>query len=135
MTQETDLTTDDEAMREAGMTAGPKRKSKFLLRPMTALSLSWLQRNHVFDDATGDKLQKTAAYVYLHTEPKQDIRSVVNNHQDFLEAVDVWMEAHITYHNELEPLSEEMSEAMNIYLAANTSAVNKADPGIPQSKN
>lgn len=135
MTQDTDLTTDDEAMREAGMTAGPKRKSKFLLRPMTALSLSWLQRNHVFDDATGDKLQKTAAYVYLHTEPKQDIRSVVNNHQDFLEAVDVWMETHITYHNELEPLSEEMSEAMNIYLAANTSAINKADPGIPQSKN
>jgi len=127
--------TDDEAMREAGMTAGPKRKSKFVLRPMTALSLSWLQRNQVFEDSTGDKLQKTAAYIYLHTEPKQDIRSVVNNHQDFLEAVDVWMETHITYHKELEPLSEEMSEAMNIYLAANTAATNKSDPGIPASKN
>ena len=133
--QNTDLMTDDEAMREAGMTAGPKRKSKFVLRPMTALSLSWLQRNRVFDDDNGDKLQKTAAYVYLHTEPKQDIRSVVNNHQDFLEAVDVWMEEHITYHKELEPLSVEMNESMNIYLAANTVATNKLDPEIISSKN
>lgn len=135
MTQDTDLMTDDEAMREAGMTAGPKRKSKFLLRPMTALSLSWLQRNHVFDDDGGDMMQKTAAYAYLHSEPKEDIRAVVNSRQSFMDAVDQWLEKHITYHNELEPVSAEMSEAMDLYLAANTTAANKSDPGIPASKN
>ena len=127
--------TDDEAMREAGMTAGPKRKSNFVLRPMTALSLSWLQRNRVFEDDGGDMMQKTAAYAFLHTEPKEDIRAVVNNRQSFLDAVDQWLEKHITYHNELEPLSAEMSEAMDLYLVANTTAANKSDPGIPASKN
>ena len=127
--------TDDEAMREAGMTAGPKRKSNFVLRPMTALSLSWLQRNHVFEDDGGDMMQKTAAYAFLHTEPKEDIRAVVNNRQSCLDAVDQWLEKHITYHNELEPLSAEMSEAMDLYLVANTTAANKSDPGIPASKN
>jgi hypothetical protein len=127
--------TDDEAMREAGMTSGPKRKSKFVLRPMTALSLSWLQRNRVFEDDGGDMMQKTAAYAFLHTEPKEDIRAVVNNRQSFMDAVDQWLEKHITYHNELEPLSAEMSEAMDLYLVANTTAANKSDPGIPASKN
>ena len=127
--------TDDEAMREAGMTAGPKRKSNFVLRPMTALSLSWLQRNRVFEDDGGDMMQKTAAYAFLHTEPKEDIRAVVNNRQSFLDAVDQWLEKHFTYHNELEPLSAEMSEAMDLYLVANTTASHKSDPGIPTSKN
>ena len=135
MTTDTDLITDDEAMRESGMTAGPKRVSKFAMRPMTALSLSWLQRNRVFEDDGGDMLQKTASYAFLHTEPKEDIRAVVNNRQSFMDAVDQWMEKHIAYHNELEPLSAEMSEAMDLYLAANTTAANKSDPQLPASKN
>ena len=135
MKKENDLMTDDDAMRDAGMTAGPKRRSNFVLRPMTAMSLSWLQRNRVFDDEVGDKLQKTAAYVYLHTEPKEEIRAVVCNQADFMDAVDRWMDKHITYHSELEPLSEEMSEAMNIYLAANTKASTNPDPGISGLKN
>jgi hypothetical protein len=128
--QETeDLTTDDELTREAGMTAGNVVKGRFKMRPMTALSLSWLQRNRVFDDG-GDMMQKTAAYAFLHTEPKDEIRAVVNNPAAFADAVDEWIERNINHHTELEPVSEEMSDAVEHYMAATTTAANPS-PGKP----
>jgi len=125
-----DLTTDDELMREQGMASGPVKKGRFTLRPMTALSLSWLQRNRVFDDGYGDMLQKTAAYAFLHTEPKEEIRAVVNDRTAFLDAVDEWIEKHIAHHTELEPISVEMNAAMDSYMAATTTAANPS-PGKP----
>lgn len=133
-TQE-DLTTDDELLREQGITAGPVKKGKFKLRPMTALSLSWLQRNRIFDDGNGDMLQKTAAYAYLHTEPKEDIRAVVNDRASFLNAVDEWIEKHVSHHTVLEPISEEMNAAMESYLAASTTAANPSRPNPGGPKN
>lgn len=135
MTTEIELMTDDEALREAGMTAGPIRKAGFTLRPLSALTLSWLQRNRIFDDESGDMIQKTAAYAFIHSSPRADVQSVVNDRIQFLDAVDVWIEKHIKHHSELEPLSAEMNKAMETYLSSITAAANPNDPGIPQPKN
>lgn len=120
----TELMTDDEALRMQGVTEGPKKIGKITLRPMTALSLSWLQRNRIFDDETGDTMSKTAAFVFLHSEPKDAIRSVVNDRNAFLDAVDEWIDRTVTHHNELEPYSEAMNDAMEQYLASASSASN-----------
>jgi hypothetical protein len=135
MQTEVEMLTDDEALREAGMTAGPIRKAGFTLQPLSALTLSWLQRNRIFDDDSGDMIQKTAAYAYVHSTPREFVRAVVNDRASFLEAVDSWIEKHIKHHTELEPLSEEMNAAMEAYLAATTSAAHPSDNGIPQPKN
>lgn len=117
-----ELLKDDELTREKGFTDGPKQVSKFELRPVTALSLSWLQRNKVFDGSIGDNLQRTAAYAFLHHADKSLIRGVVNDHREFLEAVDEWMDEHIAHHSELEPVAAAMSEALECYMAATTTA-------------
>jgi len=126
--------TDDEELRHEGMTDGKKKKGKFILRPMTGLSLSWLQRNKVFDDDFGDPTSKTAAFIYLHSESKELIRTVVNNRTDFLNAVDDWIDTHMPYHTGLNDYVELMNTAMNTYLAAASVALNSS-PQAPESKN
>ena len=123
-----DLRTDDEILREIGMTEGPKKVSRFKLRPVTALSLSWMQRNKLFDDDFGDMLMKTAAFAFLHTEDKAKIRSVVNDRLPFIGAVDEWMDENIRHHSELEPVSAEMTDALDRYMASITSAAHPSDP-------
>jgi len=130
-----ELQTDDEALREIGMTDGPKLKSSFAIRPMTALTLSWMQRNRLFEDGTGDIVQKTAAFTFLHTEPKEKIRAVVNDRAQFLNAVDDWIESNVGFHTELAPLSEEMNKAMETYMASSTKAAHRSDPKGPDAKN
>lgn len=130
-----ELLTDDEALRVEGMTDGIKKVGKFKLRPMTPVSLSWCQRNQVFDDEVGDPLQKTAAYVFLHTEPKENIRSVVHDRQKFADAVDDWMDRHIQNHiDDLQPYSDEMTKSIQKYLAAISHAKNPAT-GDPEPGN
>lgn len=115
---EDDLKTDDEALRDQGMTDGTKAMPslKLKLRPLTALSLSWMQRNGLFDD--GDMVQKTAAFSYLHSADKTDIRAVVNDKAKFLDAVDEWIDENIQHHRQLEPIAEEMNKALMQYMAA-----------------
>ena len=124
-----ELLKDDELTREKGFTEGPKQVSKFELRPVTALSLSWLQRNKVFDGEFGDNMQRTAAFAFLHHADKLEIRSVVNDPRDFLEAVDDWIDEHITHHSELEPVATAMSEALESYMAATTTAAIPSNGG------
>ena len=127
-----ELLTDDEALREQGMTQGNKKISGITIRPMTALSLSWLQRNDVFGD-DGDSMQKTAAFVYLHSEPREVIRSVVNNRAAFLDAVDDWMESNFPHHFDLLPYTQQMTEVMNIYLASSSKAVQEIGSIAPST--
>jgi len=122
--------TDDEALREQGMTEGNKNISGITIRPMTALSLSWLQRNNIFDDE-GDSMQKTAAFVYLHSEPREVIRAVVNNRAAFLNAVDDWLDEKFPHHTQLLPYTELMTNSMNAYLAASSSTVQEVGGIIP----
>lgn len=109
---------DDEVLREEGMTDGPKKIGNITLRPITALSLSWMQRNEIFSDSVGDMLQKTAAFAFLHSEDKTKIRSVVNDRVAFINAVDDWIDANIPHHKNLEPISEIMNQALESYMAA-----------------
>ena len=115
-----DLLTDDEALRVVGMTDGAKSipELNLNLRPMTALSLSWMQRNNVFYESDGDMMQKTAAFAYLHFAEKQEIRAVVNNREKFFSAVDDWLDENIQHHNQLEPIAAEMNASFESYMAA-----------------
>lgn len=133
------LKTDDEELREAGMANGPQTIGKFTLRPMTPTSLSWLQRNKVFDDSHGDSIQKTAAYVFLHAESKDRIRAVVNNRADFSDAVDEWLDANFTHHLDLNKYMEHMTASMQMYLAAisvqSTEILPPSAGGVTPAKN
>lgn len=129
----TEYQTDDEAVREIGFTAGPKEIAGIILRPVTALSLSWLQRNGVFSDSFGDMLQKTAAFTFLHSADKQAIRNVVNDRAAFLDAVDDWIDATVSHHTELEPYAVQMNESLEHYMAATTRAANPGG-GNPTGK-
>lgn len=125
--------TDDEAIREIGFTDGPKQVLGLTLRPVTALSLSWLQRNNVFSDSFGDMLQKTAAFTFLHSAEKQAIRNVVNDRAQFLNAVDDWIESTVSHHTELEPYAVLMNESLEHYMAATTRPLNPSG-GNPTAK-
>lgn len=130
---DTDYQTDDEAIREIGFTDGPQKALGLTFRPVTALSLSWMQRNKVFADDFGDMLQKTAAYAYLHSADKIDIRGVVNDRLKFLEAVDEWMDSHVKHHTELEPVAKMMNDALEGYMAAITKPANPSSPNGPKN--
>jgi hypothetical protein len=115
-----ELKTDDEMLREIGATEGQRKIAGISLRPMTVLTLSQMQRNGLLDETT-DMLQKTAAFAFIHSAPKDDVRSVVNNRAKFFDEVDEWLERNFTHHAELEPLAEMMAESFNAYMAAKSS--------------
>lgn len=130
-----ELQTDDEALREIGFTSRPSITAGIKMRPMTALSLSWMQRNRLFDEDGGDLLLKTAAFAFLHSETKEQIQSVVNDRAAFRNSVDDWIEKHIGFHTELEPLSDMMNAAMEAYMASSTKASHPSDSKGPDAKN
>ncbi len=129
----TEYQTDDEAIREIGFTDGPQVIAGIVLRPVTALSLSWLQRNGVFSDSFGDMLQKTAAFWFVHSADKQEIRNVVNDSSQFMNAVDDWIDDTVSHHTELEPYAVQMNESLEHYMAATTRAANPGG-GNPTGK-
>lgn len=112
--------TDDESLRDQGMTEGVKNvpELRLKLRPMTPLSFSWMLRNKVFDEECGDIMQKTAAYAFLHTADRDMIRSVVNHRDKFLDAVDEWMDSNITCDSQLATLAGDMNNAILQRMAA-----------------
>ena len=126
MKKETDLDTmTDDEIREVGFSDGNKNVGKHTLRPITALSMSWMYRNNVFSDEDRDILQRTAAFAYLHAADRDDIRSVVNSKDKFWSAVDDWIEANIEHHTDLEPYSSTMNEALQTYMAAKSEPIAK----------
>lgn len=136
MNQETeDLTTDDEIIREGAFTQGVKTVSKFNLEPISGTSFSWINRIGLFGDNFGDPILIAAAYAFLHSEAKPKIRAIVNDKQKFIEAVDEWMDSNVTHHSELEPVTNEMNEAIEVYMSAITKANNQSDQGRSGPKN
>jgi hypothetical protein len=132
---ENELITDDEILREDGMADGPCKIGQIDFRPMTALSFSWIQRNGIFADGYGDSIKIAAAYAYLHSAKISDIRAVVNNRDKFDDAVDLWIEENISFHTELEPLTDLMNSAINSYMAASTRAANPSNKPASGLKN
>ena len=98
--KDNDLEKDDEIIRIQAMEDGPKIVNGRILRPITALTISWMQRNEVFS-GTMDLVWKSAAFAYLHSEPYSAIRSVVNDRSAFINAVDSWIENNMIHHLEI----------------------------------
>jgi hypothetical protein len=117
-TADIELVKDDEILREEAMCDGPaKILDNLELRPITALSVSWMQRNEIFSDAK-DMIWKSAAFAYLHSAPKSEIRRVVNDREAFMDAVDVWIEKNLDHHLQTTELATAMNAAFTRYMAA-----------------
>ena len=112
-----ELVKDDEILREEGIADGPTNVAGIEMRPITALSVSWMQRNDVFSDEK-DLIWKTCAYAYLHSAPKADIRSVVNDKAAFAEAVDEWIDENISHHLQTGEIASSMNAAFQRYSAS-----------------
>jgi hypothetical protein len=111
--QNTELMKDDEILREEAMTDGPMTIAGLVLRPITALSVSWMQRNNIFSDNM-DLIWKSAAFAYLHSTPFTEVRAVVNNRAEFTDAVDSWIQKHIVHHNEISEILLTLDSSDNV---------------------
>jgi hypothetical protein len=121
--QNIELVKDDEILREEGMADGPMKISGIELRPITALSVSWMQRNEVFSDAK-DLIWKTCAFAFLHSAPKPEIRAVVNDKTAFAEAVDEWIDENISHHLQTGEIATGMNAAFQRYSASASELLN-----------
>jgi hypothetical protein len=115
--KDNDLEKDDEILRVQAMEDGPKIVNGRTLRPITVLTISWMQRNEVFSGEM-DPVWKAAAFTFLHSEPYSAIRSVVSDRSTFINAVDSWIEKNMTHHHETAEMSDEMSKAFDLYNSA-----------------
>ena len=116
--QNIELVKDDEILREEAMCDGPAKILDGLeLRPITALSVSWMQRNEIFGDSK-DMIWKSAAFAFLHSAPFSAIRQVVNDKSAFIDAVDVWIERNLSHHLQTTELATAMNEAFTRYMSA-----------------
>jgi hypothetical protein len=116
-TQNIELVKDDEILREEGMADGPTRIRDLEIRPITALTVSWMQRNNVFSDAH-DLIWKSAAFAFLHSAPLPQVRAVVNGKAAFSEAVDDWIEANMAHHGEASDIATAMNSAFARYMSS-----------------
>jgi hypothetical protein len=116
-TADIELVKDDEILREEAMTDGPTKVMGLEMRPITALSVSWMQRNEIFADSK-DMIWKSAAFAFLHSAPKSEIRRVVNDREAFIDAVDVWIEKNLDHHLQTTELATAMNAAFSRYMAA-----------------
>ena len=116
--QNIELVKDDEILREEAMCDGPAKILDGLeLRPITALSVSWMQRNEIFGDSK-DMIWKSAAFAFLHSAPFSAIRQVVNDKSAFIDAVDVWIEKNLSHHLQTTELATAMNESFTRYMSA-----------------
>jgi hypothetical protein len=112
-----ELLTDEEVLTR-GATKDNEKIGKLNLRPITIRSLSQMKRNGVLDNENQDVFQKTAAFGFIHSAPKDVVSSVVNDKKEFYAAIDDWMDENFTNHLEMEPLAEAMNKAFEEYAAA-----------------
>jgi hypothetical protein len=132
-TQE-DIQTDDELLRMQGMLDGPKTIGGLTLRPITGPSWANMQTLGVFDDSIGNA-HKLAAYVLLHSESPEIIRSLIFRKDLFWQRVLDWMEKNIKTHMDLKPYDDEFERVYAIYNASLTSAAHPSDPSPASLKN
>ena len=119
---------DDEILREEGMTDGTKTILGIDFRPVTALSVSWMHRNEIFSDKK-DLIWKSAAFAFLHSAPFPVIRSVVNDKDLFMDAVDMWIEKNIAHHAALDAVGVAMNDGFKAYAASASHPVGNGQKG------
>ena len=124
------LEKDDEILRIQAMEDGPKKVNGRILRPITALTISWMQRNEVFSGDM-DPVWKAAAFTFLHSEPMSTIRGVVNDRDTFINAVDSWIEKNMKHHHETTAMSDEMGKAFDLYNSASPASQPGEGAGSP----
>lgn len=112
-----ELMTDEEVLTRGAVKTNEK-VCKLNLRPITIRTLSQMKRNGMLDDENQDVFQKTAAFGFIHSAPKDEINAVVSDKGKFQIAVDDWMEENFSHHNEMESLAEAMNKAFEEYSAA-----------------
>jgi hypothetical protein len=114
-----ELMTDEEVLTR-GAIKGSEKILNLNLRPITIRSLSQMKRNGILDNENQDVFQKTAAFGFIHSAPKEEVNAVVSDKDKFQIAVDDWMDENFTHHVEMEPLAEAMNRAFEEYAAAST---------------
>jgi hypothetical protein len=116
-TKQNELEKDDEILRIEGATENKRELHKWELRPITALTVSWMQRNDIFGDKF-DLIWKSGAYAFLHSAPFVKIQPVVNDRALFSDAVDLWISENLIHHEEIAMISEDMNAAFKRYSSA-----------------
>tara|TARA_R110000868_G_scaffold121712_1_gene322791 strand:- start:601 stop:999 length:399 start_codon:yes stop_codon:yes gene_type:complete len=119
-TKNNELEKDDEILRIQAMEDGEKLILGKKMRPVSALSVSWMQRNNVFAE-TRDLIWKASAFAYLHCEDFSKIRAVINNQSSFTDAVDVWIEKNVVHHFEINAIADAMNKAFQVYMSSASS--------------
>lgn len=122
---DTEFLKDDEVLREEAMADGPAKVLGLEIRPVTALTVSWMQRNEIFADSK-DLIWKSAAFGFLHSAPLPEIRAVVNDRSAFVDAVDAWIEKNIKHHVQTSELAEVMNKAFSRYMSSASEAIAQA---------
>lgn len=113
-----DLLTDDEALREQAILSGPQQCGRWEMRPTAALEISWMQRNKIISSDSMDPLWRASAFAFVHSAPKSQIRSVVNDFSRFADAVDTWMEKNSPTPNELRDLNMLIAQRTSEYFSS-----------------
>jgi hypothetical protein len=111
-----ELAKDDEILREEGMTDGPTKIAGLELRPVTATTVSFMNRNSVLSEK--DMIWRASAFAFIHSEPLAKVRAVINDPDDFARAVDDWTETHIKHHSESLKIIEFIEKAFDRYNSA-----------------
>lgn len=119
------LERDDEILRENGMTSGVNSVARWTLSPTTATQVSWMQRNKVMEPVM-DILWRACAFAFLHGD-KSKVREVVNDHDDFVNAVDSWMDKNNPNADEIRQLAAAMNSRVEEWFSS-SSEVTESGP-------
>jgi hypothetical protein len=115
----TELLTDDEVLREAGMREGTRKTGKWKLRPCVPGTISIIRSNML---EKRDEFWFVAAFAFVHIAPLEDVLAVDNDQIAFNKAVRRWQLDNLTTIDEQNELSALVSAAWDKVNAAETKA-------------
>jgi hypothetical protein len=115
----TELLTDDEVLREAGMREGTRKTGKWKLRPCVPGTISIIRSNML---EKRDEFWFVAAFAFVHIAPLEDVLAVDSDHIAFNKAVRRWQLDNLTTIDEQNELSALVSAAWDKVNAAETKA-------------
>jgi hypothetical protein len=115
----TELLTDDEVLREAGMREGTRKTGKWKLRPCVPGTISIIRSNLL---EKRDEFWFVAAFAFVHIAPLEDVLAVDSDQIAFNKAVRRWQLDNLTTIDEQNELSALVSAAWDKVNAAETKA-------------
>jgi len=115
----TELLTDDEVLREAGMREGTRKTGKWKLRPCVPGTISIIRSNML---EKRDEFWFVAAFAFVHIAPLEDVLAVDSDQIAFNKAVRRWQLDNLTTIDEQNELSAIVSAAWDKVNAAETKA-------------